>query len=120
MQEAIGQRFGGDAALAAPPSQEGGALSYREQQEVRKLRLQPAFNRAVQQAREAEHDVSYTRDEWEEACVSFAIGQSGLERVQAAERAVEEAEQELRRWAAAVRGIDAARGVIRDASGVAL
>jgi O-acetyl-ADP-ribose deacetylase (regulator of RNase III) len=110
MIEAIGQRVD-----ASGPG--GSALSYRERMELRKLQLKPALNRAVQQAREAEGEADYARDAFATACVRFATGEGGLDQVEAAERAVEAAEREHRRWATAARGLDEARGTIRDASG---
>jgi len=93
------------------------ALSYREREAAKAMRLLPTYNEAVQRHREAEADLSWARDQLGTLAAKLLLGEATENEVAEIEREIEDKERAARRWKAAMRQLDEERGVIRDPSG---
>lgn len=114
--EAIGQRLdrGGIAVEERPGDR---ALTHRERQAARSLRLQPAYNDVIARLHAAEEEVEAARYELEVVATNLVLGDATEADVGEVEAAITDAERLVRRWTAAARRLDDERGVIRDSAG---
>lgn len=91
--------------------------SHAAQKAVRREEARPALGRASRAAHDAEGSLGWLRIQLEDVSAAWMLGDVGEDAVEAIEAQIEEAERDLRRYSAAVRGLERQVGIIRDGYG---